>query len=336
MGASAVAWYRCFLPAIFMGADWIGVTGRPPKLTFATGLVGGKTQLPNYLDYEVIVIQQPRGSEWLKLIHGLRDRGIKVVYEVDDYLHGIRKMEDHDFRQHFGPKHLRELELTMRVCDAVICSTEFIARKYHRFNSNTYVCENGVDVARYRLTRPPRPTVNIGWAGGTGHVKAAVPWLREVPDVMRRHERTCFVSIGQSFADALQPEFGPRALSVPFTALESYPAAMTLMDVGLAPAGKGLFFRGKSDLRWVEAGALGIPVIADPDVYPHIEHGVDGFHARSPAEVRALLDELVADDKLRLEVGENARRRVHLERDIRVAARQWSEVLTAVVDNRAG
>ena len=37
-----------------------------------------------------------------------------------------------------------------------------------------------------------------------------------------------------------------------------YPATrMTLMDIALAPAGKSNFFRGKSDLRWLEAERAG-------------------------------------------------------------------------------
>jgi glycosyltransferase involved in cell wall biosynthesis len=330
-GPTAVAWYRCFQPALFLNADWIGVVGEPPHLQYATGLVGGKTQMPNFLDYEVVVIQQPKGKGWLKTVRGLRERGVKVIYEVDDYLHGIARMQDHDFNQAFTKEQLRRYELVMRSCDAMIVSTDFLYRKYRAFNKNVHVCRNGVDVARYRLTRPPRPTVNIGWAGGTGHVKAAIPWLREVPEVMRAHKNTCFVSIGQNFANALQAEFTPaRAVSIPFTALEVYPAAMTMLDVALAPAGKGLFFRAKSDLRWLEAGALGIPTIADPSVYPDIEHGVTGFHAESPIEVRELLEELVEDESLRLEVGANVRDLVLEERSMQVAARRWAEVLEEV------
>src|SRR5689334_7900299 len=120
-----------------------------------------------------------------------------------------------------------------------------------------------------------------------------------------------------------------------FAPFETYPAAMTLFDVALAPAGKGSFFRGKSDLRWLEASALGIPIIADPDVYPEIEHGVTGFHASTPAEMRAILAELVADEPLRVRIGEAARAYVTEHRTAQVAAQRWAEVLEQVVAARA-
>jgi hypothetical protein len=64
---------------------------------------------------------------------------------------------------------------------------------------------------------------------------------------------------------------------------------MTMIDVALAPAGKTGFHRAKSDLRWLEAGALGIPVIASPELYHDIEHGVTGSHARNAPEAKAIL-----------------------------------------------
>jgi len=332
--SSVVGWYRCFSPAMHLGADWVGLTGSPPNLTLRTGLVKGQTQVPNFLDYEVIVLQQPRGEGWRKKIRAFQERGIKVVFEVDDYLHAIRKMKDHDFSRHFDKKALASLETNMRISDAVICSTDYIARRYRKFNPNIHVCENALDLGRYRLTKPERPTVNIGWQGATGHTTGMIPWLRQVAEVMGYEDDTCFVSIGQPFADALKELYPDRCISVPFTSLDIYPAPMTLMDIALAPAGKGQFFKGKSDLRWLEASALSIPLIGDPDVYPKIEHGVTGFHAETPEEAGDLLLELVRDLKLRLEVGANARAYVEEHRDMSEASARWAEVLTDLVEDR--
>lgn len=332
LGQSAVAWYRCFLPAIFMGADWCGLYGDPPNLGFATGMIQRKTQPPNFYDYKVIVLQQPSGTRWLAAIRKFQERGIKVLYEVDDYLHGIRKKEDHDFAKNFDKKALKQIELCMRVCDGLIVSTDYLYRRYRAFNKRVYVCENGIDTARYRLTPPPRPSVNIGWAGATGHGKALIPWLQSVLNVMNAKEETCFVTIGQPYAKGFEPQFGARAITVPFTLIEQYPSAMTMMDIALAPAGKGSWYRGKSDLRWLEAGALGVPLIGDPDCYPKINHGVDGFHAATPKEVEELLLLLVEDPDLRHRVGQAAKVYVHENRDIRVTAKQWSDVFAEVVD----
>lgn len=331
LGKSAVGWYRCYLPAMHMGADWIGVAGEPPEMALQTGLAKGQTAFPDLDSYEVIVVQQARGTGWLKVIRNLQRNGVKVVYEVDDYLHAIHRMPDHDYRRHFDKKELARLELCMRVCDGLIVSTEFLARRYAKFNSNVYVCENGIDLARYALTRPPRPSVNIGWAGATGHQRAAQPWIEVAGKVMAQREDTCFVSIGQQFGEMLRPRFPNRSISIPFTLIDTYPSAMTMFDVALAPAGRGDFYKGKSDLRWLEAGALGIPIIADPQTYPKIEHGVNGFHAEDASEVEELLLRLVDDADLRTRVGAAAKDYVATSRDMRVAVRQWERVFDELI-----
>lgn len=331
-GATAICWYRAALPATYLGADWVGLVGDPSVMRHVTGVVQRGTVVPDFEDYDAIVIQQPRGQDWFRFINHLQSKGVKVIYEVDDYLHAIKDMPDHDYREDFDAKELKRLELCMRGADALICSTHYIARRYHRYNNNVYVCENGIDLGRYRLTRPERPSVNVGWAGATGHVKAVGPWLAPLIEVMGEYADVTFVSIGMPFADLLRDLFPGRTLSIPFTMLDTYPAAMTMFDIALAPAGKTKFHRGKSDLRWLEASALGIPVIADPATYPNIEHGVTGFHAKTPKQVGELLRDLVEDAELRTAVGGQAREHVVKERDMAVAVGQWRYAIQGILD----
>lgn len=327
-GATAVAWYRCFLPAMTLGCDHVGFWGDPPKAEYATGIVRGKSQRPNLLDYKVVIIQQPRGKGWMKVIDQLQSKGIRVIFEVDDWLHAIKSQKDHDFRDHFDKKALAEYEACMKKCDAMIVSTEFLARQYRGRNKTIFVCENGVDVNRYDLKMPVRTSVNIGWAGATGHRDATAPWLQAVARVMAKNDNVCFVSIGQPFADAFRKHFPrERAIAVPFAAMEQYPAAMTLMDIALGPAAPTGFYRGKSDLRWLEAGALGIPIIAHPLVYPRITHLHDGVHAEDPLQVEGWLTDLVHDHVLRSYIGSNARRYVHEHRSSAVTGQRWAEVV---------
>ena len=105
-----------------------------------------------------------------------------------------------------------------------------------------------------------------------------------------------FVSVGYAAAAAFVEEFGrERAIALPEHEIEVYPASMTLFDISFAPSAENNQFRGKSDLRWLETSALGIPLVAHPDVYPDIEDGVTGVHARTPEEVEAALLRLVDD-----------------------------------------
>lgn len=334
LSTSAPCYYRIMLPAMRMKCDWVGVVGYPPRLHWVTGDVGGDSKLPDFIDdYKIVVLQQPSGESWEKMIEAMQEAGKKVVFEVDDYLHDIAKREDHGFSKSFDKRALVLYERCMRMCDAMIVSTDFIAQKYKKFNENIFVCKNGIDLNRYKLTKPKRNTINIGWAGATGHQKAVMPWLNQVNAVMNMKPEVCFVSIGAPFAEALSPIYGEeRAIKIPWTAVEQYPSAMTMFDIALAPGGSGGWYKGKSDLRWLEASALGIPVIARPNVYPEIEEGVTGFHATGPMEMVEPLMALIGDKGLRERVGQQAKEYVTEHRSIEKMTEQWVDAFRAIAD----
>ena len=332
LGTTAPCYYRIMLPAMQLHCDWVGVNGYPPKLHLVTGSVRGDSKMHDLIDdYRVVVLQQPSGDSWEALIDAMRERGKKVVFEVDDYLHGIEKKSDHEFAHAFDKRALVLFERCMRACDALIVSTEYIAQRYKKFNPNVYVCRNGIDLRRYQLTRPKRETVNIGWAGATGHTKSMMPWLNHVNAIMAQKPETCFVSIGMPFADALRPYVGEeRAISIPWAAIEQYPSAMSMFDIALAPGGSGAWYKGKSDLRWLEASALGIPIIARGSVYPEIEDGVTGFKATNPMEMSEALMGLLGDEGLRDRIGAAAKEYVVENRRIEVMAEDWKNALRAI------
>ncbi|HET8757266.1 MAG TPA: glycosyltransferase [Solirubrobacteraceae bacterium] len=329
IGKSAPAWYRAALPAMHLGAEWAGVRGTPPELAFVTGLSTRALDVDELFGYEAIVVQQPRGGAWLKLIRRLQAAGVVVLYEIDDDVHAVGKHAGHLYRAHYSKAALRDMELNMRAADGLIVSTDFLAQRYRSLNGNVWVCRNGLDLGRYNVT-PPRggDTVTIGWAGGTGHREAMVPWLNAVGRVMAARANVRFMSVGEPFASVIEPQFGPqRALSLPFSELESYPCAMANFDIALAPATNTNFYRAKSDLRWLEASALSTPAIADPLVYDEIAHGVTGFHASTSEEAEQHLLRLVDDADERLRVGAAAREHLLAHRTMATMAPQWATAL---------
>ena len=332
-GVSVVSYYRAFLPAVALGADYVAWVAdeKAQEITLVTGLGPRPPRLDELFDYEVIVIQQPRGVRWMKLIRELQAAGVTVLYEIDDYIQSARKTKSHELSEIFDADFVREMEMPMRVTDGIICSTDYLARRYRAFNERTWACYNGIDLKRYAWPKPAREGVTIGWAGGVGHKASLARWEPAIRAVLRARVQTRFVSVGHGAAAHYHEEFGTeRAIGYPPGKIEVYPAAMTVFDVAIAPSAENNLFRGKSDLRWLEASALGIPLLAHPDVYPEIEDGVTGVHARTPADVEAALLELVDDRGLRERVGAQAYAYVSEHRRIEVAAERWRHVLQEV------
>ncbi len=82
--------------------------------------------------------------------------------------------------------------------------------------------------------------------------------------------------------------------------------AIAETDVNLAPLDlTSPFCNAKSELKFFEAAAVGVPTIASAmePFAAAIEHGVPGFLARDPGEWRDTLELLVASRARRRQVG---------------------------------
>lgn len=334
---SVVSYYRAFLPAVALGQDYVAwvADDHATQLHLVTGLNARTPTFEELFDYEVIVLQQPRGVRWVKLIRELQAAGVTVLYEIDDYVQGARKTKSHELTDVFDAEFVGQMEMAMRITDGIVCSTDYLARRYRSFNERTWACYNGIDLNRYAWPKPPREGVTIGWAGGVGHKASLARWEPGIRGVLRARPEARFVSVGHGAAANYHEEFGTeRAIGLPPGKIEVYPASMTLFDVAIAPSAENNLFRGKSDLRWLEASALGIPLVAHPDVYPEIEDGVTGVHARTPEEVEAALIDLVDDKAKRERIGRQAYEYVSERRRIEVAAERWRDVLLEVAPAR--
>lgn len=329
-GVSPQCWYRCALPAIHMeDAEWAGIKYKDDVTAqqFGTMMGGSLEDYPLIDDYETIIVQQVRGEAWRKWIDFWQRRGKTVIYECDDFVHGIYKIDDHRFKDKFGKKARKNFELCISQCDGMIASTHFLADEYSKYNDNQQVCLVSLDTKRYNVEFPSKNMTVIGWAGGTGHHKAVGPWLGVVNAVMQRNPSLAFASLGTNYAEALEPYHPGRTISIPWVTIENYPSALTNFDVMIAPSHDSKYFRSKSDLRWLEASAVGLPTIADPITYGDCEHLI---LAENLKEFEEELEDLVYDFSGAYELGQRAQEYVREDRDIVEGVQQWENAIANV------
>ncbi len=285
-------YHRIVLPATALGCAWCTADSAP-----------------SLEDYEMVVVQMPSTPDWLDTIQRLRGRGTRVFYEVDWHLHA--HVDDEPT--------LRGIESLMAACDGVLCATPFLAERYAAYNPNVRVCANGLDPRGYALARPERDTVTIGWAGTTMTVEDIAGSVAAIAEVMTARPEVRFASLGQPVADLIG---GDRCSALPMVLVEQYPAALAAFDLMFEPPAVSPARQGRSQLRWLEAGALGIPLVADPETYPN------AVPARDADELAHQLLRLVDDAALRAEIGEAARSTVLAEHTISAAAASWRRALT--------
>jgi glycosyltransferase involved in cell wall biosynthesis len=329
LGNSAQAWYRCALPANHLDQDWIGAYNGIPNEGGV--MLTGNIQEPviDYDKYDNIILQLVNEPIWIEKVLEWQKDGKKVFYECDDFIHGIHNIKDHKFRSAFAKKRVKSYTEIMKVCDGIICSTEFLAEQYKKYNSNVYVCENGIDCNLYDNEKHyyEDDRVIVGWSGGTGHLQAMKSWFTQVINVMSYRDNVHFLTCGANYADQVAKIYPTRSLSIPWTTIENYPFVVSGFDIAIAPSHVSKYFRSKSDLRWLEAAASGVPVIANPITYAQIQDGVTGMLAATPDEFEDKLLELVKDEELRREIGLQGKQYIQKHRDISVVKNQWSEIL---------
>lgn len=80
-----------------------------------------------------------------------------------------------------------------------------------------------------------------------------------------------------------------------------------MSHITIAPLGPDLFNHFKSHVKYLEAGALRLPLVASPTVYQdYVIHDQTTLLARSPGEWGEHLEALVVDPQRRRQLGDAA------------------------------
>lgn len=194
---------------------------------------------------------------------------ISIVLSLDDLVTNLPKMSD---RKKLVFRDMRSrLRKTLALCDHTIVSTEPLADLCRQYTDNVTVIPNRLESQRWlNLSLPQKnahPKPRVGWAGANQH---AGDLALMTPVVESLADRIDWVFMGMCPLE-LRPyvkEFHQ------FVSFNQYPQVLADLDLdlALAPLEEHPFNEAKSNLRLLEYGAMGWPVIAS-DIYPYQQYG---------------------------------------------------------------
>ena len=230
-----------------------------------TGLIEGAlsiglmhvTDLERYSP-DSIVFQRQIGEDRLEAMRRAKafSRSFKV-YELDDYLPNLPLKSVH--REHMPKDILKSLRRGLSYVDRFVVSTDVLAEAFAGFHADIHVVSNRLDPkwwgnlsSQRRHTSKPR----VGWAGGAGHTGD----LEMIADVVAAlADEVDWIFFGMC-PDNIRPylkEYHPGV------SIEQYPRKLAQLDLDLAiaPVEQNLFNECKSNLRLLEYGVCGFPVI---------------------------------------------------------------------------
>lgn len=188
----------------------------------------------------------------------------RIIFELDDLMWAIPEKSIH--RKDL-PADLKErVSRSLNQCDRLIVTTEALANMMREIAPEVRVIPNSIDPSIWGKLSPRRrnaPRPRVGWAGGsshTGDLEILIPVIKALKDEVD------WVFFG------MHPE-GIRELITEYhggVSFVEYPSALAKLDLdlALAPLEDNMFNQCKSNLRLLEYGALGYPVIAT-DLTPY-------------------------------------------------------------------
>lgn len=273
----------------------------------STGLMH-VTDLERY-NPDTIILQRQIGDERIEAMQRMQrfSKAFKV-YELDDYLPNLPLKSVH--RSNMPKDILRSLRKGLSFVDRFVVSTEALAEAFTGLHGEIVVMENRLPISWWKKIEPQRrqsKKPRVGWAGGSSHTGD----LELIADVVRDlADEVEWVFFGMC-PDKLRPYIHEFHLGV---AIEEYPEKLASLnlDLGLAPLEMNLFNECKSNLRLLEYGACGIPVICT-DIRPY-QNGFPVTRVRNRYKewvdaIRMHLDDL--DETARL--GDELQSEIHQE-----------------------
>jgi glycosyltransferase involved in cell wall biosynthesis len=247
----------------------------------------------------------------------------------------------------------------MRAAKLVTVSTPRLAEVYKDTNKNIVVIPNAIDPEIWpENAKSTDGFIRLGLFGSNTHYN---DW-REIVDVLKgildefpnvRLVFNCWwvakSKQGDSMAEQEKtpqfPDFFSKAGLIEHPQVEwaepseidDYPAwlAAKAIDIGLAPLKDCAFNRGKSGIKYLEWGVLGVPgVYADLDPYNMVQHGVTGFKCGKASEWTSKLRQLIKDKDLRERMGAAARADVLTNHTAEASAKKMADAITKMMEEK--
>lgn len=335
---------RCYLPLLHNGWDGDKTSMRQPRKE-------SQQSAQAALAADIVVFQRPDDEARVQVIPLLQQAGKKVVFDNDDtYLPDSGVPTTMTWRQ--GEAKLKELNANlyqaMRQADLVTTTTEFLADEYRVVNPNVVVLPNMIDPDDWPTPKRNRsPKVRVGLVGSVTanddykHIQPLIQRLSEREDV----QLVVFGLPAQSLdiaRDVYKPEIdfwmSKDIEWQPFVPQADYADTLNglKLDIMLIPRHDSYFNRCKSNIKFLEASMLEIPVIAQgfsdgKSPYQKPEDAEHMFIATTAHEWDVHTDALIADKALRRSVGKKAKMYVLAHYNIHHRAYLWADAYRTIL-----
>lgn len=287
-----------------------------------------------------------------KLVEYTRKNKITLIYSIDDNLLDLRINEPGNI---FPTVHERNtIRYFIRESDGVIVSTNALRERIKNLNDRVIVVENVLDeqlidkkkrnalLKKFKASHENKDKLVIGYMGTPTHNRDFIIVLPAIKKILYKYTNVRLEILG-ALSDRSLLKLLPSASEVDVGENVEYTKFMRWMnehifwDIAIAPLDADEFTKCKSDIKFLDYSALGIPAIFTK--YAPYEntviHGKTGLLVENNIEswVEAF-EQLISDEKLRINLAKNANEYVFSNRILEKCVYKWEEALLTLHNNK--
>lgn len=319
-GVGDSARYRCHHVA-----EELGFRGFRTAIT-----VQDNPLLPTYADkFSVFIFHRVLFTPSVdKLIKRIKEQDKEIIFETDDLVYDPAYLEHMDYFKVMNPLERKLYEhgvggeiLADPYVKVATTTTTFLADKLRERVKQVFIVPNRLSEEDVRIAdgiRKKQGTRNKGqgeatmsyFSGSASHNKDFATITEPLLGILEKYPETELAIYGPLDLDQRFDALGKRVRRIPYVSREKHWANIASTDINLAPLEIGNpFCESKSELKFFEAGILGVPTVAaaTQTFQEAIQDGKDGFVATTADEWTDKLEKLILDPVFRHEMGEKAR-----------------------------
>lgn len=316
------------------------------------------------LDADVFYLQRQSNEAWrnqnsvsfnsLDLTREIQKKGVKIVHEIDDSFWDIPGSNPASRVYSTGKPATKIMEQFCRLADLLIVSTDTLAERCTKLNSNIAVCKNAVDdrhVKDLDISGEPKRDgqIRIGWAGTATHLQDFATIAKPLTKIMRQFPQVRIVFIGAAMGQLFPRDLWDRIELVQPSVPDPQQRASNIgpygdnlapvkyydilksadFDIALAPLEHNTFNRCKSWIKLLEYGLAGIPTIAER-FGPYAEYNQCGniLTAYDERQWYTALHSLVCDAAYREALAKANLQHVRQHHTMSIGVEQWEAALS--------
>jgi glycosyltransferase involved in cell wall biosynthesis len=255
----------------------------------------------------------------------LRKKAKNIIYDFDD---AVMYRSSSSTNPYSRSRRIKFAYMMKRV-DFAVAGNQFLKSEVLRYQTRVEVIPTSIELSRYRMKESyqPRGPLTVGWLGASSTLKYLKILMPALETLYQAYPHFQLKIVSDQFLHTERLPVIKKRWSA-----EEEQSDLKSFDIGVMPLSDDLWSRGKCGLKLLQYYGIGLPAVCTPvgvnrDI---VEHGVNGFWARTPEEWTFHLKKLMEEEALRKEMGSKGRKKVEAGYSYEVNAPKILQVLRTV------